>query len=497
MELKHLFEDLEIESGVVEKNVAETVGISGMTANSSKVQPGFLFICLVGTKTDGHKYIVEALENGAAAVLIEHKPENINMADIPYILVKNTRSAEAKLWMRWHDNPMQGLKIIGITGTNGKTSVSYMINQILSDAGYKTALFGTIKDIIDGVGEESKLTTSDPEDMARLFRSAKDKGTEYIIMEISSHSLELDKTAGLGVIDIGVFTNLSQDHLDFHGNMINYRKAKAKLFQMCRTGVLNADDVATIDIVKTSSSDNYFYGVKNKTCDFGAENIKYRGVDGSEYYFYRKNSDEKPFKIKSHIPGEPYIYNTLAAASVGNLLGIEDKIIAEALEKVRVRGRIEKIDTDTPYAIFIDYAHTPDALENVLQSARSFTNGRIIVVFGCGGDRDRTKRPVMGKIAYENADFCVVTSDNSRTEKPIDIIGDILKGIPDDVSHKIITIIDREDAIKYAIDIAEADDVILLAGKGHEEYINENGEIKYFSEREIVLKYIREKAEKL
>ena len=485
MKLDYLLEDIENE--IIEKNVAENIEISGMTIHSLKVSKGFMFICLTGTKTDGHKYIGEAIENGAVAVVVEYKPQN---TDIPYILVKNTRITEAKLWIKWYGNPNKGLKVIGITGTNGKTSVSYMINQILNDAGYKTALFGTIKYIIGDIEEKAKLTTSDPEDMAKLFREAKDKGIEYVIMEISSHSLELDKTAGLGIIDIGVFTNLTQDHLDFHGNMLNYKKAKAKLFQMCRTGVLNADDAATIDIAETSSSDNYFYGIKNKKADFFAENIKYYGADGTEYYLHIKGSENKAFKINSSIPGEPYVYNTLAAAAVGNLLGIDNKIIAEAIKKVKVRGRTEKLDTGTAYSVFIDYAHTPDALKNVLDSIRSFTNGRIITVFGCGGDRDKTKRPVMGKIAYENSDFCVITSDNSRSEEPINIIGDIIRGIPDSgTRYKIV--VDRKDAIKCAINIAEAGDVVLLAGKGHEEYINENGQIKYFSEREIVFDYIQ------
>ena len=489
MKLAYLLEDIEKE--IIEKNIAVDVEICGIAKDSAKVSDGYIFICLVGTKTDGHKYIDEALKCGAAAVVVEQKPKDLS---VPYILVKNTRAAEAKLWIKWFANPAKGIKIIGITGTNGKTSVSYMINQILNDAGYKTAVFGTIKYLIDGVEAEveddAKLTTSDPEVMAKLFKEAKDKNIEYVVMEISSHSLELDKTAGLGNIDIAVFTNLSQDHLDFHGNMANYKKAKAKLFQMSDIGVLNADDEATIDIVRTSSSDNYFYGIKNKTSDFFAENIKYQGVDGIEYYLYCKSRDEKPVKIKSLIPGEPYVYNTLAAAVVGRLLDIDGEIISEALKKVKVRGRIEKLDTGTEYSVFIDYAHTPDALENVLHSMRQFTNGKIITVFGCGGDRDKTKRPVMGKIAYENSDFCVITSDNSRTEEPINIIGGIIKGIPDSgTNYKIV--VDRKEAIEYAMNIAEAGDVVLLAGKGHEEYIIEKGEKKYFSERKIVFDYIR------
>ena len=500
MKLFDLIWNTEIEIKETNINLTEDKNnfeICNITRKSSEVKTNSAFICLTGTKTDGHRYIGEAVKNGAVLVILEYKPEDFEEAviksDTPYIIVENTRITESKLWMTWYGNPIESgnIKIIGITGTNGKTSVSYMIKQILEDAGYKTALFGTIKYIIGDIEEESKLTTSDPDELARLFSLAKDAGADYAVMEISSHALELNKVAGLGMIDVGIFTNLTQDHLDFHGDMENYKKAKSKLFQMCKTGILNADDESTFDIINLSSSKNHLYGTKNqkdiKTC-FRADNINYLGVNGIEYDFI---AEDKMIKISSPMAGRFYIYNTLAAAAAGYILGIDGETINGALKKVKIRGRMEKLDTDTPYSIFVDYAHTPDAMANVLKSIKDFAQKKIITLFGCGGDRDKTKRPLMGKIASDHSDFCVITSDNPRTENPMDIINDIAAGIDSGDKFKIIP--DRKEAIIYAMDIAEPSDVILLAGKGHEDYINEKGAIRHFSERETVDEILKNK----
>jgi UDP-N-acetylmuramoyl-L-alanyl-D-glutamate--2,6-diaminopimelate ligase len=275
--------------------------------------------------------------------------------------------------------------------------------------------------------------------------------------------------------------------------MENYMKAKAKLFDMCKTGILNADDEAARDIIAGSSGKNYLYGIKSGK--YRAENIKYSGADGAEYdVVFEDNS--KLIKIISPVAGEFYVYNTLAAAAACYTLGIDGKIISGALEKVKIRGRMEKLGTNTPYSVFIDYAHTPDALKNVLKSIKSFAeNGRIITLFGCGGDRDRTKRPLMGAIASEYSDFCVITSDNPRTEEPIDIIQDIIAGINRGREYKIIT--DRREAIKYAMSIAKPGDIILLAGKGHEDYIDEKGSVRHFSETETVFEILNNSEKKL
>ena len=495
MKLFDLIGNIEIKETSINLNESKNnFEICNITKNSSDVKVNSAFICLTGTKTDGHRYIGEAVKNGAVLIILEYRPDDFDeyivKSNTPYIIVENTRKTEAELWMRWYNDPVKSgnIKIIGITGTNGKTSVSYMIKQILEDAGYKTAVFGTINYIVGDRIEKSTLTTSDADELARLFSIARDAKTDYAIMEISSHSLELDKVSGLGIIDMGIFTNLTQDHLDFHGTMENYKRAKAKLFKMCKTGILNADDEAAHDIINLSSSRNYLYGVK-PGADFRAVNIKYLGVNGIEYDFKSKNSG-KIFKISSGMTGGFYVYNTLAAAAAGYVLSIDERIISGALKKVRIKGRMEKLDTDTDYSVFIDYAHTPDALENVFKSVRSFAKGKIITLFGCGGDRDRTKRPLMGKIASEYSDFCVITSDNPRTENPADIICDIITGI---TGEQFITITDRREAIKYAMSIAHPGDIVLLAGKGHEDYIIEKGSARYFSERETVLEILKNK----
>ena len=490
MKLFDLIKNLDIE----ETNIKENVEICSITADSREVKKDYIFICHKGSKTDGHKYIGEALKNGAALLIIGYKPEDFD-GNTPYILVKNTRAAEAGLWARWHNYPAENIKIIGVTGTNGKTSVTYMIKKILDEAGYKTALFGTIKSVIDGVEYDSKLTTSDPRDLAGLFAAARDACVEYAVMEVSSHALALDKTAGLGEFEIGVFTNLTQDHLDFHGTMENYRKAKAELFKKSKIALLNADDEASFSMLNRSIK-NYNYGTA-KYADFYADNIIYKGADGIEYDFCVGGAsfDEvaSKFKIKSPTVGEFNVYNTMAAAACGIILGIDEKIIASALSEVKIRGRMERLDIDAPYSLFIDYAHTPDALESVLKAIRGFCGkGRIICVFGCGGDRDKGKRPQMGRIAAENSDFCVITSDNSRTEEPIEIIRDIIAGI--DIKSAYEPVIDRRKAIELAMNIANAGDIILLAGKGHEEYIDEQGEVRHFSEREVVAEILKDKS---
>ena len=507
MKLFDLVENIDIQ----ESNITTNYQIDGMTADSREVKKGFAFICQIGSRDDGHKYIGEAINNGAVLVILQYKPIDFDN-ETPYILVSNTREAEAKLWMEWYGKPASGIKIIGITGTNGKTSTSYMVKAILDRADFKTALFGTIKSIINGKEFESKLTTSDPDELARLFAIARDEGVEYAVMEVSSHALELEKTAGIDSFEIGIFTNLTQDHLDFHGTMENYRNAKAKLFKKCKIGILNSDDEVSWIMLKSASKEmkSYFYG-KAKHADFYADNIKYLGVDGIEYDFCVGGAEsfddvDYSFMVKSPTVGEFYVYNTMAAAACGIILGIDGEVIADALSDVKIRGRMERIEIDAPYAVFIDYAHTPDALESALKAIRAFSgSGKIIAVFGCGGDRDKSKRPEMGRIAIQNADFSVVTSDNSRSEEPTAIINDIVTGMCADncdgksrkgffakyiEQYKIV--VDRRKAIEFAMNMAQDGDIILLAGKGHEEYIDEKGKITHFSERDIVREIIYE-----
>ncbi|MHC1695062.1 MAG: UDP-N-acetylmuramoyl-L-alanyl-D-glutamate--2,6-diaminopimelate ligase [Eubacteriales bacterium] len=463
---------------VLKTNVDLDTDISGISSNTSGVSKGHAFVCIRGTRTDGHIYARDARDKGAAAVFVETLPHD---EDIPYVQVENTRMAITLLWMAWYGNPADSLNIIGITGTNGKTSVSYMLKAILEEAGYKTAVLGTINYIVDGVASEASLTTPDPDALAALFRRIKDCGTDYVIMEVSSHALELDKVAGLR-FKLGIFTNLTQDHLDFHTSMDAYLKAKAKLFRMCDTGLLNFNDPAAAKIMELSTSVNKTYAIEENAADFVAKEIKYKNSDGIEYELL---TQDNIFRIRSRIPGRFSVFNTLASASAGVLLGVDEKTISEAISGVQVTGRIEKLNTGTEYSVIIDYAHTPDALENVLSAVGEFAEGRIITLFGCGGDRDKTKRPIMGRIAMEHSDLCIITSDNPRSESPQAIIDDILEGIKGmGTPYKVI--VDRKDAIKYALSIAVKDDIILLAGKGHEDYVKNSEGVFHFSEREIV-----------
>ncbi|GHV13791.1 UDP-N-acetylmuramoyl-L-alanyl-D-glutamate--2,6-diaminopimelate ligase [Clostridia bacterium] len=510
MKLFTLVRNLDIiETNIDFTDERENVEITNISIDSRETGEADLFICLVGTKDDGHRHIGAAIERGAAAVILEYKPVSLD-ADTKYMRVLSARTAESILWSEWHGNPAEGIKLIGITGTNGKTSVAYMIKKILDDAGFTTALFGTIQYIICGEEHESSMTTYDPKELFALLREARDKGCEYVVMEISSHSLALDKLAGLGKILLGVFTNLTQDHLDFHINMKNYMKAKAKLFTMCKIGILNADDEVSGVIAETSASVNYFYSVKGKA-DFYARDILYSGTDGLQYKLILQcetdgdSIKETTANIKSPMAGGFYVYNTLAAAAAGTLLGVDTHLIERAISEVIIRGRMERLRIDTPYSVFIDYAHTPDALVNVLRSIRSFSSGNIFAVFGCGGDRDKSKRAVMGKIASENADFVIITSDNPRSEIPEAIISDIAAGIDKtmckefkftgensvDKFPQFITIPDREKAIAFALGAATPGDVILLAGKGHETYIRDKSGERHFDEREIVARLLQ------
>ena len=462
---------------IIESNVPADAEITGLSDTNCRIEQGNLFICIVGLRWDGHIFISEALSKGAAAVVVQTRPEDTS---IPYILVESTRRAAAFLWMAWYNNPADNLKIIGITGTNGKSSTLCMLKNIFDSCGQKTAAIGTIKYIIGDIEYEAVLTTPDPKDLAKLFAQIRDAGIEYVIMEVSSHSLEFEKVAALS-FELGIFTNLTQDHLDLHKSMESYMNAKAKLFSMCKLGLFNLQDPASQKIIEQSTSDNYTYAIEDNNADFVAKEAKYKSVDGVEYEML---SCDDIFRINSRIPGKFAVYNTLAAAAAAKLMGITDTAIIKGIYDTTVKGRIEKLDIPcVDYSVIIDYAHTPDALTNVLSAINEFIEGRVITLFGCGGDRDKSKRPIMGEIASENSDYCIVTSDNSRSEEPAAIIADIAAGI----KKKNYTIIeDRTEAIKHALSIAKRGDAILLAGKGHEEYVKDKNGTSYYSERDVV-----------
>ena len=491
--------------------------ITSIVTDSRRAEAGSLFICIKGTKSDGHDFITEAVERGAAFVIVEAGNEHKITAETAYAVAASTRKAESLLWDAWYAHPSAGMKIIAVTGTNGKTSTSYILRAIMKRAGYKTALIGTVRSLIGddeydmrggsamyGGETSSAMTTPDPEILYGAISEMRERGTEVIIMEASSHAIELEKLAGLascGKIDAGIFTNLSPEHLDFHGSMENYAKAKAKLFSMCKTGIINGDSEYANDIENFSHQ----FGGGDEGCKFvrfssrsetivnhdityTAVNVKSNGTDGVEYILY---SDKGVFEVASPIPGMFTVYNTLAAISCAVEFGIGRDIIADAVKNLQgVDGRIERVTLgeDVDFSVFIDYAHTPAALESMLCVVRGFRKKgqKITLVFGCGGDRDPAKRKVMGAIASRLADFVIVTSDNARSESPRKIILEILKGIDKEKPH--IALENRADAIEYAVTTAKKNDIIILAGKGHERYeIDKDGKHP-FDEAEIVRK---------
>lgn len=446
------------------------VEVSGISYNSRVTKPGDVFVAITGFQTDGHKYIPSAVENGAVCVVCERPQENIG---VPCVIVENSRKALAEMSCNFYDNPTKKFDLIGVTGTNGKTTVTYLVKTILEANGEKVGLMGTNKNMIGDKEYHTERTTPESLELQQFFADMAKEDCTYGIMEVSSHSLELYRVYGCNY-KVGAFTNLTQDHLDFHGDMENYFLAKSKLFDMCDAGIVNADDMYG---VRLCGKDNCVsYGIKNGK--LMAENIEY-GDKGVEF-----NCGD--MKISLGIPGVFSVYNALTAIGICKACGIADEVIEKALNGAKgVKGRAEIVDCGKDFTLLIDYAHTPDGLENILESVRKFAKGRVVVVFGCGGDRDKTKRPKMGRIAGRIADFCIVTSDNPRSEEPDAIIRDILEGMNDAIAEYVV-VENRRDAIEYAIKHARKDDVIVLAGKGHEDYQILKNETIHFDEREVI-----------
>lgn len=453
--------------------------VSGISSDSRSIKKGDIFVCVCGTKSDGHEYVSQAAEAGAAAVIAERWTPDIQLlavSGIPVMRVKNVRLALAYLWSNYYGCPGKSLEIIAVTGTNGKTSVTNMLKSIFEEAGIPCALIGTIT---------HSLTTPDPEQLYKELRELADNGIKYVFMEASSHALKLDKLGALR-FRCGIFTNLTREHLDFHHTMEDYLNSKAKLFKLSDAAVINIDDEYGKALVKMSGSKKvYTYSAESDSADFSAKQAELNGIDGITYNFLTTGH---LFRIHSPIPGGFTVYNTLAASSAAYLCGVPPRAIRDGIASLHgVRGRIERIQLpQTHFACYIDYAHTPDALENVLRSLRGFMTAgqRLVVLFGCGGDRDPGKRPVMGEIASTLADYLIITSDNSRSEDKAEIIRQILTGIRNGCGYTVIE--DRREAIRYAVRTAVKGDVILLAGKGHEDYEIDRSGRHPFSERELL-----------
>ena len=479
MQLHDLLEGLEILS----LRADPTKEITGVSYDSRDLEPGHVFVAISGTETDGRLFAAEAVERGAACVICEEELEALPCAVVP-----SARRALAVTSANWYGHPARELTVVGITGTNGKTSTSYYTKHILERAlGAKVGLVGTIQNMVGNEILPAGRTTPESADLQALLRHMADAGCTHAVMEVSSHALALDRVYGIPFA-VGIFTNLTQDHLDFHRTMEAYCDAKALLFMQCQTGVCNSDDPWRERLLRGSTCRTVFYGL-DSPADIRAENICLSGSGVT----YDAVAEGERVSVWAATPGRFTVYNTLAALAAGRELGVPLADGAEALRSASpVRGRLEPVPTHgRPYHVFIDYAHTPDALENVLTAARAFAPGRVVALFGCGGDRDRTKRPQMGTIAARLADFSVVTSDNPRTEEPSAIIRDILAGMEGCDRYAVVE--NRIEAIHYALSHAMPGDVILLCGKGHEDYQIIGHTKRHLDEREIVEAFLKDK----
>lgn len=464
----------------------EDINIEKLVFNTKDVSANSLFFCIEGIKVDGHIFAEKAIETGAIALVVS-KELNLNHRAV-IIKVKDTRKAMALMSANFFNNPTDKLDIIGITGTNGKTTSTFMLKSILDNAGHKTGLLGTIYNMSGNNIEEAKRTTPESMDLQKLFNNMISDGVDTCIMEVSSHSLELSRVFGVK-FKAGIFTNLTQDHLDYHGNMENYFQAKMKMFTNCQLGVINIDNeygrraYSLIDKAKLS------YGIDNfKECDVYGKNIVING-DGSFFDLCIKGES---MPVKLNMPGKFNIYNALGCAAAAYGIGISLAQIVNGLNLLKnVPGRSEKISTSKGVTIIIDYAHSPDGIVNILKTAREYTTGKLNILFGCGGDRDKTKRSIMGKAAGSLGDFCIITSDNPRSEEPEAIINDIIPGVHE-TGCEYIVIVDRTKAIEYAIKNSSKGDVLVIAGKGHETYQVLKDKTIHYDEREIIARILEE-----
>lgn len=461
MKLKELIKDIECE---IKKGSADTE-VEHIAYDSRRVEKDGLFVCITGLKTDGHKYVKSAVEKGASVIVAEHMAEGMEADGLTVVLCENTRKALALISAEFYGRPSEKMNVIGVTGTNGKTTTTYLIKTILDRLGCKTGVVGTIGNMIGDRTLHADRTTPESLELQELFAEMEKEGVTHAVMEVSSHSLALDRVAGVKY-STAIFTNLTQDHLDFHITMDNYMKAKGLLFAAADKAVINMDDKAGAYMKSVAKGPVMTTGIDSEDVDLRAENISIT-ADGVSYTL---DYEGKQYPVKLNIPGRFSIYNSLGAIGACLLNGIKMQDIIDGLaENKGVPGRFQSIPNDLGITAIVDYAHTPDGLENILETAHEFAKGRIITVFGCGGDRDRTKRPIMAEIAGKLSDFAIITSDNPRTEDPEKIIDDAEVGIiPTKCPYHRIA--DRREAINEAIRMAKPDDVVIVAGKGHEDY---------------------------
>lgn len=465
---------------LLENNAETTLGnieIKSITDNTKKVQPGSLFVCVKGGSFDGHSAAAEMLEKGAAAVVCER---DLGLGD-KQIMTDNSRRLYGKLCSKWFGHPERRMKLIGVTGTNGKTTITNVIKHILTENGYKVGLVGTIQNEIGDEIVHTGNTTPFAYELMELFDKMVNAGCQYVVMEVSSFGL-VQSRIGASFFDVAVFTNLTQDHLDYHKDMEDYYQAKKMLFDVCESAIINIDDDYGKRLFDEVSCGKCSFSINGKA-NFSAGGIEIKST-GTAFSFC---DGEKSYPVKMKMPGMFNVSNVTAAIGACLKAGLNIENIIPAVENYNgVKGRCEVISTGRDFTVICDYAHTPDAVENILRSVKEYTEGRLICLFGCGGNRDAAKRPKMAAAAAKYADMLVVTSDNPRNEEPEAIIKDILKGLEgNSVSYDVVT--DRRNAIYHALKIAEKGDIIVLAGKGHEDYqILADNEHIHFDEREVV-----------
>ena len=456
--------------------------------DSRKVQEGYLFFCISGSVRDGHSFAGEVVEKGASVLVVEKPvevPETVTVIQVP-----SSRYAMGVMSSYFYGEPSKQLKVISITGTKGKTTTTYMIQSMLEKTGHKTGLVGTIEVQTGSRTITSAQTTPESLALQRYLKEMVENGLDSVVMEVSSQALMLDRVAGVD-FDYGIFTNLSEDHIgpNEHASFEEYRMWKSKLFQMCKVGIFNEDDDNYREILKGHTCRVITYGVHD-TADYQARDWHLYHENGHLGIRYQLTGRIRG-EMKVNIPGKFSIYNSLAAIAIANELGVPEKNIQEVLETIRVRGRVELVPISDQFTILIDYAHNAVSLESILETLKEYHPNRLISVFGCGGNRSKVRRYEMGEVSGKLADFTIITSDNPRFEEPQDIINDIITGISK-TDGKYIEIIDRKEAFRYAIMHAQPGDIIVLAGKGHEDYQEIKGVKYHMDERELIREVLEE-----
>ncbi len=481
MILSNLVKDMPIMYQLIGDGNTEITALS--MDSRQEIGKGTLFFCVSGLHMDAHNFAPDVVKRGASALIVERKLD----VDCPQIVVENVRHAMSYIASAFHGNPSSKLKMLGITGTKGKTTTSFLLKSILEKAGFKVGLIGTVCTLIGDKQKDAGKTTPDPIEFQELLHEMVDEGVNYVVMEVSAHALHMHRIAGVD-FEAAAFTNLSVDHLDYFKTMENYLEAKLLIKEQCKMLFINCDDERVISRAQEKGIDFVRFGIRAQA-DIYAREIEFTesGLSFTLCYHKRKKAE-----INMNMTGIFNVYNALTAASIAECIGIDIAPIKAGLEAVKaVPGRIELLDTKTPYRVILDYAHSPDALENILNAVRPTTKGRLICLFGCGGGRDQTKRPIMGEISGRLADLSIITSDNPRNEEPNTIIQSIVEGI-EQTSGEYVVIENRREAIRYALSIANEADAVVLAGKGHETYQEINGVKHPFDEKVIVQELLEE-----